>query len=253
MKKLKLFERREKALKERRNLLTKHLLIASIRSPEEINIYRHKLMASYVKNGKTLDVGFGNVPNQFLKNPVGLDIAKALKPKNYSEIVVGSACNMPFKDEKFDNVIAGEIVEHLENPCKFYREAYRVLKSKGRLIISTPNPCNPISIIKNELFDRYPILSDHINEIPPHIVKLQIENNGFKLLRKRGVYFGIPIVSRYISHFRHIKCNSSFLSFTNIYVAEKVEYEDKRVEYLKRRLIEKQNLLRCQDENSHSS
>ena len=148
---------------------------------ERINIYRHKLMAGYAKKGKTLDVGFGNVPNQFLKNPIGIDLGKAPKPKNYSKVVVGDACNMPFENEEFDNILAGEII----------------------------------------------------------VAKFQLENNGFNLIEKRGVYFGIPIISRWIPYFRHIPCRNLFISFTIIYVAEKTKMESKRVQYLKKYLEEK--------------
>jgi len=158
--------------------------IQSKNSIEEIDIYRHKLIANYVKKGKTLDVGFGHIPNQFLKNPIGLDIGKAPKPKNYSKVVVGDACDMPFEDGEFDNVIVGELIEHLENPSQFYREAHRVLKSEGRLVISTPNPCNPIAVIKNELFNRYPLLTDHVNETPPIWLNFSSRITALDLLRK---------------------------------------------------------------------
>ena len=45
----------------------------------------------------------------------------------------------PFDDESFDHVVAIEGIEHLENPWHFVREAKRVLKDGGCLIITTPN------------------------------------------------------------------------------------------------------------------
>ena len=39
----------------------------------------------------------------------------------------------------FDVVIAAEVIEHLENPRAVAREWYRVLKSGGWLVLSTPN------------------------------------------------------------------------------------------------------------------
>ncbi len=46
---------------------------------------------------------------------------------------------IPFKDNFFDMVFASEVIEHLVNPDNFLKEARRVLKDKGILILTTPN------------------------------------------------------------------------------------------------------------------
>jgi len=46
---------------------------------------------------------------------------------------------IPFKSDFFNLVIAGEIIEHIYDTDFFLREARRVLKSGGYLLISTPN------------------------------------------------------------------------------------------------------------------
>ena len=45
----------------------------------------------------------------------------------------------PFKDESINNIVAGEVIEHLHNPYLFLKECYRILKYKGRLILTTPS------------------------------------------------------------------------------------------------------------------
>lgn len=42
-------------------------------------------------------------------------------------------------DNKFDAVIAIEIIEHLENPFRFARECAKLLKKGGLLFLTTPN------------------------------------------------------------------------------------------------------------------
>jgi 2-polyprenyl-3-methyl-5-hydroxy-6-metoxy-1,4-benzoquinol methylase len=46
---------------------------------------------------------------------------------------------LPFADHHFDVVFMTEVVEHLVNPDFALDEVHRVLTSKGRLILSTPN------------------------------------------------------------------------------------------------------------------
>lgn len=50
----------------------------------------------------------------------------------------GDIYRLPFGDASFDAVFACEILEHLENPSDAVREAARVIKPGGYLIVSTP-------------------------------------------------------------------------------------------------------------------
>lgn len=45
----------------------------------------------------------------------------------------------PFDSERFDYVVSIEAVEHLENPWHMMREANRVLRIGGKLLVTTPN------------------------------------------------------------------------------------------------------------------
>lgn len=46
---------------------------------------------------------------------------------------------LPFPDEHFDLAISFEVIEHLVNPDNMLKEANRVLKKRGILLIGTPN------------------------------------------------------------------------------------------------------------------
>lgn len=85
--------------------------------------------------GKILDVGctFGSLVDR--DGVVGLDIL----PAKRDLFCQGDAESLPFKDEIFDVIVAGELIEHLFNPTRFLRDCYRILKDKGILIITTPN------------------------------------------------------------------------------------------------------------------
>ena len=53
--------------------------------------------------------------------------------------------SFPLADASADSVIANQVIEHILDPVKFVREMYRILRSGGRCIVTTPN----IRSIKN--------------------------------------------------------------------------------------------------------
>ena len=51
-----------------------------------------------------------------------------------------SAEALPFPAEAFDLIISLHMVEHLREPERFLKEAFRVLRPGGVLVLATPNP-----------------------------------------------------------------------------------------------------------------
>jgi 2-polyprenyl-3-methyl-5-hydroxy-6-metoxy-1,4-benzoquinol methylase len=56
-----------------------------------------------------------------------------------AHFVVADAQDLPYADGQFDTVVLANIFEHVEAPCLLLREARRVLKPQGRLVMSTPS------------------------------------------------------------------------------------------------------------------
>ncbi len=54
-------------------------------------------------------------------------------------VAVGDVENLPFSDESFDLVLCIFVFSHLNNPDKAISELKRVLRSKGRLVVSFEN------------------------------------------------------------------------------------------------------------------
>jgi SAM-dependent methyltransferase len=73
---------------------------------------------------------------------IGLDIleseAAKLRERGYN-VVAGDASTVDL-GQTFDLVVAGEIIEHIDNPGAFLRNMARHLNSAGRLVLTTPNP-----------------------------------------------------------------------------------------------------------------
>jgi ubiquinone/menaquinone biosynthesis C-methylase UbiE len=111
-------------------------------------------------NGTMLDIGCNNgnlafllrkqgVPPEQL-NYIGVDIAeKSIECAKHRDVPgakfqVGSAHELDFSDESFDAVTLVEVIEHMPDQAHAIREATRVLKPGGLLLLSTPNAeCTP--------------------------------------------------------------------------------------------------------------
>ena len=52
--------------------------------------------------------------------------------------IAADSFHLPFNDHSFDCIIASEIIEHVIEPKDFIKELFRVVKSGGSLIITTP-------------------------------------------------------------------------------------------------------------------
>ena len=89
-------------------------------------------------------------------NPDLIEEAKKAYPKN--EFIASDCYAIPLPDEQFDTITMCMIFEHLDEPEKALREARRLLKNGGNLIIVTPR--------RNDLFYRLFVPKDptHVKE-----------------------------------------------------------------------------------------
>jgi SAM-dependent methyltransferase len=174
--------------------------------------------------GRVLDVGYTANPNPFLKDAVGLDIVLPKEsPPSYASVV---ACNLntqtiPFPDNSFQTVIAGDVIEHLENPSHFLREANRVLAPKGRLVISTPQANDWWTTLHNWFFRRWvndPDKGEHLQNWTILDMTRLLKKNGFRITALEGWYMQFPKIPLRIRVRRF-----PVLSWQVIYIAEKTE------------------------------
>lgn len=189
-----------------------------------------KLQAEYCKEGNVLDVGFSAKPNPYLKSAIGIDI---VPPKanllNYDGIFM---CNLnyemiPFEKESFDNVIAGDVIEHLENPSHFLREANRVLREGGRLIISTPHANDWWTTLHNWFFRKIindPDPGEHLQNWTILDMIRILKKNGFKVEKIEGFYMHFPKIKLLIRIRRF-----PILSWQIFYIAKKEKEPDNTI------------------------
>jgi SAM-dependent methyltransferase len=53
--------------------------------------------------------------------------------------VIDPAAPLPYADQRFDLVVSMDVIEHVDDPIGWSREALRVLKRGGILFLTTPN------------------------------------------------------------------------------------------------------------------
>lgn len=92
--------------------------------------------------GRLVDIGCGTKPYTAMFAPyvdehVGVDHPDS--PHALTSVdVLASAYDVPLEDAGFDTALMSEVLEHLEDPERGLREAFRLLRPGGTLILTTP-------------------------------------------------------------------------------------------------------------------
>lgn len=126
---------------------------------------------------KHLDIGSGSgilikILNK--KNSLeseGCDYTKDLIQDKSVPITVVDLNNgkLPFEDSTFDIVTCTETIEHLENYRSILKEAFRILRKGGTLVVTTPNILNLKSRIRFLFFGFYNLFGPlHFKESALH-------------------------------------------------------------------------------------
>ena len=93
-------------------------------------------------SGRILDVGCGQKPYQGLFNfekYIGMDIENEGHVHINEDIdVFYDGIKFPFNENNFDAIITNQVFEHVFNPDVFLKEIHRVLKYKGKLLLTVP-------------------------------------------------------------------------------------------------------------------
>ena len=157
-------------------------------------------IAKLCKQGSVLDIGYAQHPNPFLTNAscTGLDLNLPTDRSHYDEEIIGDATDLEpsLQGRVFDNIIAGELIEHLERPYDFLKSRRQFMSPNSQLILSTPNPLGwPCVFFEWIQSTKFYYTKEHLYYFPPRWVRRMLEHTGFQLDRAVGVGFLLPLYS----------------------------------------------------------
>ncbi len=123
------------------------------------------------------------------KTVIGMD----KKDNDNVDIVCDLNAGITYKDSGADVIVAGEIIEHLQEPFFFLKECHRALKTGGILILTTPNATG-----LDTLFGSDYTCHLHLWTLP--MIRRNIESAGFEIMQCRYTsYWNRNIVFRMLA------------------------------------------------------
>jgi ubiquinone/menaquinone biosynthesis C-methylase UbiE len=152
------------------------------------------IMALRYVNGRALDVGCG--ANNFIRS-YGYGVGVDVFPWEGCDIVIDNAAQLPFDSGEFDTVSFLACLNHVPNREDALREARRVLKPGGRLLLTMISP-RWGKFIHWVRFrhdpDHRDRRIDHAHELlgmSPREIRSLLESAGFVLERRERFVFGL--------------------------------------------------------------
>jgi len=151
-------------------------------------------------NGFVVDFGCGT-SYYTGSNASGLDLDKEmLKKADLENKLLAHYSYVPLRNESFSMVVMCHSLEHINTPNQPLKEAYRILKKNGVIVISVPN-LRSLQAIWNLLF--HGILQgvgidhqDHLTAFTPKLLKRLLRECGFKPILESGDVVYFPLMKR---------------------------------------------------------
>ena len=99
--------------------------------------------------------------------------------------MVADAVHLPFEDDAFEAVYAGEIIEHVPDARAALAEWRRVLRPGGTLIVTTPNRDRLLARANRRAM---PVHPEHVREMSLGEARANLIVEGFTVEKVTGIY-----------------------------------------------------------------
>ncbi len=151
-----------------------------------VNQNKIKLLKQFIKKGPTTDIGCGNGLYGFWLHCQDFDVLQV----DILDRRAAQARVIPFKlmdveenefgdADSLTNILAFDVIEHLDRDVVFIEKTYRYLNKEGRIFISVPNKDNS-ALSSMELAHIHFTDKTHRREYSPEDITNLLKSNGFK-------------------------------------------------------------------------
>ena len=173
------------------------------------------------QNLRCLDIGcgdgrtYGNWIQTRVGQYVGVDVSEnavnMAKSLGLDARRIGDASDLPFNNAEFDLAICMEVLEHLFDPLLAVKEAKRVLKPGGVLVVTVPNVTFWRTRLRFALLGQWdprgapnsrtqPWCDPHLRFFTPNTLGIMLKISGMTVVRIGGLEGGgigrLPLVGR---------------------------------------------------------
>lgn len=105
------------------------------------------------------------------------------------EVSLGTLEDVKFEPSLFDIITMWHVLEHLQDPMATLKEAHRILKNNGLLVLETPNFASKSSRMLKEDW-KYIRPPEHLYYFTEDTLKKMLEKVGFKIIKTETVSSG---------------------------------------------------------------
>ncbi len=174
---------------------------------------RRRVIASLVRGldvpagAQILDAGCGSGRNMVdfaaLGTVTGVEIADAsvvrARERGIGEVVQCSVTEMPFADGRFDVAFCLDVIEHIEDQLRAWRELYRVVAPGGTLVVMVP--------AYQWLWSEHDVINHHERRYKASTLRAPAVQAGWQPVRTtyfNGLLLPIAIVHRRLTSRSHL-------------------------------------------------
>ena len=151
--------------------------------PHRFRRYKAELVEAFTRHAhRVLEIGCGpRLYESYYRGPeyVGVDVDASVRPN-----ILADAVRLPFRDSCFEVIVMLDVLEHVADADAALRECVRVLKDRGKLLITTPNTRG---------FGIYDSFADrtHIHHFNWSSLEKMLRRNGLRVERRIPLHLHI--------------------------------------------------------------
>ena len=198
-----------------------------------------KVTTPYAEGARVLELGCGTGlilarVAEVAREAIGIDLSEGMAQRARDrglDVHIGSVCDLPFDDDEFDLTYSFKVLAHVPDICAALREAARVTRPGGHLLLEFYNPWSlrylakkaagpqPIGDDQTEadISTRWDSPRDIPKLLPPNLEL--VDYHGIRVLTPFAAIYRVPWIARGLSRAELMASHSPLRYFGGFLVA----------------------------------